>query len=155
MNIDPSLLSLTVIYTMQAASMLALGIRYLVMVDAGFVSVERMLSMVEIGQESGRKSLPSDPDLATWPSNGKISIRDLTFQYKPTLPLVLKSISFDVKSGERIGVTKIIMIQKTCNLRSVAERGRENRLCSFAFYSFSDARLLPVSKLMELRYHQF
>jgi len=103
-NIDPSLLSLTVIYTMQAASMLALGIRYLVMVDAGFVSVERMLSMVEIGQESGRKSLLSDPDLATWPSNGKISIRDLTFQYKPTLPLVLKSISFDVKSGERIGI---------------------------------------------------
>ncbi|KAL8425677.1 hypothetical protein Efla_003997 [Eimeria flavescens] len=39
-----------------------------------------------------------------WPLLGAIKAKDLCVRYRPDLPLVLKSISFDVRPGEKVGL---------------------------------------------------
>lgn len=39
-----------------------------------------------------------------WPTAGNYAIEDVSYRYRPELPLVLKKISFDIKSKEKIGV---------------------------------------------------
>lgn len=39
-----------------------------------------------------------------WPETGNIEIKNLEIRYQKQLPLVLKGISFNVKSGEKIGI---------------------------------------------------
>ena len=39
-----------------------------------------------------------------WLSKGEISASNLSYRYKPHLPVVLKSISFDVKPKQKIGI---------------------------------------------------
>ena len=41
---------------------------------------------------------------ADWPSQGRIIIKNLVFQYQPHLPPVLNGISLDIKPGEKIGI---------------------------------------------------
>merc|ERR1712176_477484 len=40
----------------------------------------------------------------SWPTKGKIEFDDVFVKYRPDLPHVLKSLSFTVSSGEKIGV---------------------------------------------------
>lgn len=56
------------------------------------------LTELEIEDQSGNEVA------ADWPSEGQITVRDLDARYAANLPLVLKSISFHVRSGERIGI---------------------------------------------------
>ena len=44
------------------------------------------------------------PDDANWPSDGNCSIDNVSFRYRPELPLVLKNLKFDVQSKQKIGV---------------------------------------------------
>ena len=39
-----------------------------------------------------------------WPRDATITFQDVSFSYAPNLPAVLKNISFEIKSGEKIGV---------------------------------------------------
>ncbi|KAJ4165257.1 hypothetical protein LMH87_006895 [Akanthomyces muscarius] len=56
------------------------------------------LTELEIEDQSGNEVA------ADWPSEGQIAVRDLEVRYAASLPPVLKSISFHVRSGERIGI---------------------------------------------------
>ncbi|XP_026193806.1 canalicular multispecific organic anion transporter 2 [Cyclospora cayetanensis] len=48
---------------------------------------------------SWREKLPEG-----WPLEGAVEVRDLCVRYRPDLPLVLKGISFCIRSGERVGL---------------------------------------------------
>ncbi|GAA5828043.1 hypothetical protein JCM11251_005706 [Rhodosporidiobolus azoricus] len=64
-------------------------------------SVERVQEYTNLEQESKGGIKPP----AIWPTRGgSISVKKLTASYAPELPPVLKSVSFDVKGGEKIGV---------------------------------------------------
>ena len=39
-----------------------------------------------------------------WPSRGTIVFKDVELRYRPKMELVLKKLSFDVNSGEKIGI---------------------------------------------------
>lgn len=39
-----------------------------------------------------------------WPEKGSIKFSNVTMRYRPNLPLVLKSISFEIEPQEKIGI---------------------------------------------------
>ncbi|KAI5122628.1 hypothetical protein M0805_008717 [Coniferiporia weirii] len=65
-------------------------------------SLERMLEFMRIDHEP-RPSESGKPP-AYWPSSGELRVESLCARYSDDSPEVLKDISFEVKSGERVGV---------------------------------------------------
>lgn len=45
--------------------------------------------------------LPDDPD-NRWPIDGSIKFENVSLRYRPNLPLVLKGVSSDIRSGEKV-----------------------------------------------------
>ncbi|KAJ6551726.1 multidrug resistance-associated ABC transporter [Mycena capillaripes] len=65
-------------------------------------SLERIKQYIEIEQEP--KATPNGVPPAYWPASGNISVENLSARYSPDGPKVLHEISFNVKSGERVGI---------------------------------------------------
>ncbi|THV06409.1 P-loop containing nucleoside triphosphate hydrolase protein [Dendrothele bispora CBS 962.96] len=65
-------------------------------------SLERVNSYISIEQEP--KPTKEGVPPAYWPSNGEIRVEKLAARYSPDGPKVLQNISFNITSGERIGV---------------------------------------------------
>ncbi|KAI0666643.1 multidrug resistance-associated ABC transporter [Trametes maxima] len=65
-------------------------------------SLERVQQYLSIEQEP-KPSISGRPP-AYWPASGELRVEKLSARYSPDGPRVLHEISFEVKSGERIGV---------------------------------------------------
>ncbi|KAJ7141418.1 hypothetical protein C8R44DRAFT_763397 [Mycena epipterygia] len=65
-------------------------------------SLERIQRYVTIEQEP--KPTPAGVPPAYWPASGSLSVDKLSAKYSPDGPKVLHDISFNIKSGERVGV---------------------------------------------------
>lgn len=70
----------------------------------GFVgnSLERIQQYIDIEQEP--KPTKSGVPPAYWPASGNLNVEALSARYSLTGPKVLHDISFQVNSGERVGV---------------------------------------------------
>ena len=67
-------------------------------------SLERIQGYVHIEQEP--KSTEGGTPPAYWPASGDIRVENLSARYSQEGPKVLHDISFNIKSGERVGVGK-------------------------------------------------
>ena len=69
-------------------------------------SVERLRQYIEYGeQEPEWESADEDSHLASsWPTKGKIEIKNLKVRYRPGLPLVLKGIDIDILPRQKVGI---------------------------------------------------
>src|SRR4051794_40358622 len=56
---------------------------------------------LETNSQSEFAEMVADPD---WPHCGTIDFEDVVMTYRPTLPPVLKQVSFSIKDKEKIGV---------------------------------------------------
>ncbi|KAJ7578610.1 P-loop containing nucleoside triphosphate hydrolase protein [Mycena floridula] len=65
-------------------------------------SLERIQSYVEADQEP--KSLEAGKPPAYWPASGELRVEKLSAKYSFDGPAVLEDISFEIKSGQRVGV---------------------------------------------------
>lgn len=65
-------------------------------------SLERIGAYIAIEQE--KPPVPEGVPPAYWPSSGHLRVEGLSASYSPDGPKVLRNLSFEVKSGERIGV---------------------------------------------------
>jgi len=65
-------------------------------------SLERIKQYVEIEQEPKPTTTGVPP--AYWPASGNLKVENLSARYSPDGPRVLHDISFEVKSGERVGI---------------------------------------------------
>ncbi|KAG8864769.1 hypothetical protein FRB96_003355 [Tulasnella sp. 330] len=68
-------------------------------------SLERIKGYVEIEQEP--KGMDSGEPPAYWPSSGSIRVEGLSARYTKDGPSVLSDVTFEIKSGERVGVGKV------------------------------------------------
>ncbi|KAG9126177.1 hypothetical protein FRC07_004584 [Ceratobasidium sp. 392] len=65
-------------------------------------SLERIQDYVTIEQEP--EAVPEKVPPAYWPASGNISVENLVARYSADGPAVLHGLSFEIKSGERVGV---------------------------------------------------
>ena len=65
-------------------------------------SLERILDFLRIDQEPSPTEAGTPP--AYWPASGELRVDHLSAQHSKDGPLVLTDISFELKSGERVGV---------------------------------------------------
>ena len=81
-----------------------------------FISLERIRSYLFIDHEP--KATKDGVPPAYWPASGALQVEGLTARYSTDGPEVLKSLSFTINSGERIGVGKhhILLSETTLTL---------------------------------------
>ena len=65
-------------------------------------SLERIQQYLDIEHEP--KPTPQGVPPAYWPASGSLHVQNLSARYSETGPKVLHDVSFEVKSGERIGI---------------------------------------------------
>lgn len=80
------------------------------------VSVERI---IEYG------NLPSEPPLETqpphetpppeWPDKGAIELQEISLQYAPSLPIIIKDLSLSIRPGEKV-LIMVFTLSHCCSL---------------------------------------
>lgn len=63
--------------------------------------VERVREYGNLTPEAPPTS-PHDPPQEQWPSKGEIAFNNVELRFRPELPLVLKGLTFNVRSGEKV-----------------------------------------------------
>ncbi|KAJ6585523.1 multidrug resistance-associated ABC transporter [Mycena capillaripes] len=84
------------------ANMILNWVRMLSQFEVQGNSLERIQSYLCIEQEPKPTAAGIPP--AYWPASGSLSVDDLSAKYSPDGPTVLHNLSFNIKSGERVGV---------------------------------------------------
>ncbi|KAG9074954.1 hypothetical protein FRC06_010360 [Ceratobasidium sp. 370] len=65
-------------------------------------SLERIQAYIQVEQEP--EAVPEKVPPAYWPASGNITVENLVARYSADGPAVLHGLSFEIKSGERVGV---------------------------------------------------
>ena len=78
------------------------GFRVASEVENLMTSVERVMTYTKLDREVGYSSEIHPPD--SWPKKGTIHIKDLSFRYTESWPLVLKDINLFIADKEKVGV---------------------------------------------------
>ena len=109
--------SLTLLRDSLSAGTIGLAFNYALMVDAGMetliqawaaiemsmVSPERIAEYINLDSEAAYEVPETEPK-ASWPEKGSVKFENVSFRYKVGGDLVLKDMSFESKSAEKIGI---------------------------------------------------
>jgi ABC-type multidrug transport system fused ATPase/permease subunit len=101
--ITPGVAGLVTIYSLSFWGYLNWGVRVFADIESRMTSVERLKFFANIKPEEDPQ-FQTAVDLSHWPSKGEIKANNIKVRYAPKLPLVLKGISFHIKSGSKVGI---------------------------------------------------
>ena len=71
--------------------------------ETNIVSIERCLEYTKVESERPAE-IPENKPTKEWPARGVISFDDYSTRYRSDLDLVLRSVNFTVKDGEKVGI---------------------------------------------------
>ncbi|KAG8623951.1 hypothetical protein KVT40_008927 [Elsinoe batatas] len=101
-NVDPAISGLVLSYILTIVQMIQFVVRQLAEVENNMNSAERIHYYgTELEEEAPLHTVDVRP---SWPEKGEIVFQNVSMQYRPELPLVLKNLTLHVQPGERIGV---------------------------------------------------
>ncbi|XP_043503586.1 probable multidrug resistance-associated protein lethal(2)03659 isoform X2 [Polistes fuscatus] len=80
------------------------GMRQSAELENQMTSVERILEYSKVESEPLLESAPDKKPPEDWPQEGKIEFKEVSMQYSVFEPPVLKDLSFEIKSREKIGI---------------------------------------------------
>ena len=66
-------------------------------------SLDRIFEYVSLTQEAPH-IIESKRPPATWPHSGQLQINNVSFKYRPDLPLVLRNITMSIEGGKKVGI---------------------------------------------------
>ncbi|KAM5355421.1 hypothetical protein ACJ41O_002067 [Fusarium nematophilum] len=99
-SMDAALAGFTLSFALDFAESILWTIRHYAGMELNMNSTERVVEYTELETET----LDGDKPPAAWPTSGSMEVNNLEVAYAPDLPPVLKGISFNVNSKERLGV---------------------------------------------------
>lgn len=102
-KLDAGMVGLAMSYALQITGSLNWIVRQTVEVETNIVSVERVLEYSRLPSEAPEIN-PRNRPPASWPASGEIQFNNYSARYREGLDLVLKNITLDIKSHEKIGV---------------------------------------------------
>ena len=101
-RVDASLAGFALSFALQYSSTLCWTTHSYANVELQMNSVERVSEYSEIAIEDESNS--ANRVSASWPSEGRLEVSELTMAYAPDTPPVLKGLTFSVAPNERVGV---------------------------------------------------
>ncbi|KAK9209847.1 hypothetical protein WN944_002215 [Citrus x changshan-huyou] len=101
--IDPAIAGLAVTYGLTLNNLQAMLIWLACQMENKIISVERIFQYTCIPSESPLEIEESRPN-HSWPSHGKIDLRDLQVRYAPHMPFVLRGISCTFPGEKKTGI---------------------------------------------------
>ncbi|KMQ89959.1 multidrug resistance-associated protein 4-like protein [Lasius niger] len=84
--------------------MVQYGMRQTAETITQMTSVERILQFTELEKEGPFESNPTDKPSSNWPAKGEIKFDRVSLRYAESEPPVLKSLSFVIEPGMKIGI---------------------------------------------------
>lgn len=103
---DPGLMGLSISWLLQISQMLTFVIKLLGDTENYMNSVQRINGYIEENPSERNLNLekPMEKEMDSWPSRGAIKCINLEYKYREGLESVIKNISFDIHSHEKVGV---------------------------------------------------
>jgi ABC-type multidrug transport system fused ATPase/permease subunit len=98
-----NMVGLALVWSLQINGIMSFTLRLLADTESNMNSVIRLYEYID--NNPAEKSFEERaPATENWPTEGNYSINNASYRYRAELPLVLKKISFDIRSKEKIGV---------------------------------------------------
>ncbi|CAG9854243.1 unnamed protein product [Phyllotreta striolata] len=94
-------MGLALTQAMGLTGMFQWGMRQWSELENQMTSIERVQEYADLKHEEDNKTY--DPP-ANWPANGEVEFRDMSLQYSPDDPPVLKNLKFLIKPKEKVGI---------------------------------------------------
>lgn len=94
---------LVTVYALDFWRHLNWGVRVFSDLESRMTSVERLQFYSDIEAEKNYFGEPLDLD-ESWPQSGSLEFKNVSIKYAEHLPMILKNISFKIKSGSRVGL---------------------------------------------------
>lgn len=104
---DPIFLSIVVTQVLTIPDNFMWFFKIFVLMESKMVKADRCMKLLEIPIEKLQSAAGYDQILnqrSSWPENGQIEFRNVSLKYRPDTELVLKNLSFEVKSGQKVGI---------------------------------------------------
>jgi len=95
---------LAITSAMNMTGLMTWMVRQMTELEVNMNSIERLTEYDGYDSEGDSTKHLTEEVAESWPTKGKIEFDDVFVKYRPDLPHVLKSLSFTVSSGEKIGV---------------------------------------------------
>ncbi|XP_042864040.1 multidrug resistance-associated protein 5-like isoform X6 [Penaeus japonicus] len=103
-SVEASFAGLALAYAAQLSGIFQYTVRLSTETEARFTSVQRISNYTRCLASEAPAIIESKRPEPNWPKYGRISYRNVQLKYRPDTPLVLKGITFDIDSLEKIGV---------------------------------------------------
>lgn len=108
-NVSPSIAGLVLAYILMIVQTLQFTVRQFAEVENRMNATERLHSYAtQLETEENEEACGQQDSLCqlppTWPQNGTITFSNVHMRYRPGLPLALRGLNIEVRSGERIGI---------------------------------------------------
>ncbi|KAF4123187.1 ABC-type bacteriocin/lantibiotic exporter [Geosmithia morbida] len=102
-GLSAGLVGLAMSYALQITTALNWIVRQTVEVETNIVAVERVLEYARLPSEAAEVVPGTRPPVA-WPAKGEVDFVNYSTRYREGLDLVLRNVSLDIRSHEKIGV---------------------------------------------------
>ncbi|XP_015928465.1 ATP-binding cassette sub-family C member 12 [Parasteatoda tepidariorum] len=103
-QVNPAFAALALVLVLQLSGLYQYIVRLMCEVESRFTSVERMQSYIEDLESEAPSAIDKTRPSPDWPMRGHIVFKDVKMGYRPSLPLVLKGLSFEIEHQEKIGI---------------------------------------------------
>ncbi|GFS15404.1 ABC transporter C family member 5 [Elysia marginata] len=150
-SMDVGYVGLTVIYTINLTGLFQWTVRQSVEMENQMISVERVLQYSRLPVEAGLESKPENKPADDWPTSGSLQAKDVRLQYSPSAPFVLRDISFDIHSGEKVELKEAITSHPEHLYMEVTEGGSnfsagQRQLMCLARAVLGNTRILMIDE---------
>ncbi|CCH41462.1 putative membrane protein [Wickerhamomyces ciferrii] len=102
-NLNSSSTGLLVSYIIQISGIISMLMRNKTQVENDMNSAERLYEYAYMLPQESAQTIEPGPS-QEWPEHGAVIFQDVSLRYREGLPLVLKNVSFDIRSQEKIGI---------------------------------------------------
>lgn len=105
-NVSAGVAGLTLVYALDVTKYLEHGTNMASELETKMNAVERIIEYQQLPLESEHDTAPAIAVglPALWPEHGLLQVSGLNMRYRPTLPMVLKDLTFTAHGGEKLGI---------------------------------------------------
>lgn len=98
-----NLIGLALVWSLQINGIMSFTLRIMADTESNMNAVVRLYQYIDENPAEKDFEEPR-PAQNPWPNHGIYDVKQISYKYRPELPLVIKRISFDIKENAKIGI---------------------------------------------------